>query len=106
MKLLLGTLFTTFALIIAAPTFANDLSMTPMSAEENVVLFVDINQDSAEKMADLLNGVGVKKAEAIIAYRTQNGPFKSADDLLNVPGIGTATLEKNRAAIVVGEDDA
>lgn len=103
MKILLSTLFTTLALLIATPSFANDAEMATTSAEENIVLYVDINQDGAEKLADLLNGVGLKKAEAIIAYRTKHGPFKSVDDLLNVPGIGVVTLEKNRAAIIIGE---
>ena len=45
-------------------------------------------------IADLqkLNGVGQKKAEQIIAYREQNGPFKSVDDLTKVSGIGEKTL--------------
>ncbi|KRL63499.1 helix-hairpin-helix domain-containing protein [Lactobacillus psittaci] len=44
--------------------------------------------------ADLqkLNGVGAKKAEQIIAYREQNGPFKSVEDLTKVSGIGEKTL--------------
>ncbi|HNL91858.1 MAG TPA: helix-hairpin-helix domain-containing protein, partial [Pseudomonadales bacterium] len=40
-----------------------------------------------------------KKAQAIVSFREQNGAFKSVDDLVNVPGIGPATLEKNRSII-------
>ena len=46
-------------------------------------------------VADLqkLNGVGQKKAEQIVAYREQNGPFKSVlKDLTKVSGIGEKTL--------------
>ena len=45
-------------------------------------------------VADLqkLNGVGQKKAEQIVAYREQNGPFKSVEDLTKVSGIGEKTL--------------
>nr|WP_243645831.1 helix-hairpin-helix domain-containing protein [Reinekea marinisedimentorum] len=71
------------------------------TATENIILVVDINKDSAEKMSDLLNGVGPKKAQAIVDYRDANGPFLSADELANVPGIGSATVNKNREAIVV-----
>ncbi|MFQ3230549.1 ComEA family DNA-binding protein [Reinekea sp.] len=75
---------------------------TSSSAAEEVILFVDINVDSAEKMSDLLKGVGLKKAQAIVEYRQENGPFETVEDLLNVSGIGPATLEKNRSAIKVG----
>lgn len=73
--------------------------------EESVVLYVDINNDGAEKLADLLDGVGPSRAEAIIDYRDENGPFIAPEDLMNVPGIGPATLEKNRERIQVGMVD-
>jgi len=62
---------------------------------------VNINSADAATLADRLNGVGIKKAEAIVSFREQNGPFKSIDDLVNVTGIGAATLEKNRSLISV-----
>lgn len=62
---------------------------------------VDINTADAPTIAKSLKGVGKKKAEAIVAYRKQNGPFKSADDLSKVDGIGAATVEKNRANITL-----
>ena len=50
---------------------------------------IDINTASAEKL-DALNGIGTVKAQAIIQAR----PFGTVDDLLNVTGIGNATLNK------------
>ena len=76
---------------------------TESASTEQTILYVDINKDSAEKMSDLLIGVGAKKAEAIVQYREQNGPFNSAEELVNVPGIGASTLQKNYEAIVVGD---
>ncbi|WP_282176801.1 ComEA family DNA-binding protein [Vibrio nereis] len=64
-----------------------------------IEITVNVNQASAQELADLLSGVGIKKAEAIIEYRKQNGDFKNADDLVNVKGIGSTTLEKNRERI-------
>lgn len=61
---------------------------------------VNINTADAATLAAGLQGVGPAKAEAIIAYRDANGPFKQADDLLNVKGIGQKTLEQNRESIV------
>lgn len=43
-----------------------------------------------------LPGIGESRAQAIDAYRQANGPFQSIDDLLQVNGIGEATLEKLR----------
>lgn len=62
---------------------------------------VNINTANTATLATLLHGVGPKKAAAIIAHRQKHGPFKSADALNQVKGIGEKTLEKNRARIVV-----
>ena len=60
---------------------------------------VDINSADAQTLAKALSGVGPSKAEAIVAYRQQHGPFKQVSDLLQVKGIGSSILEKNRDAI-------
>lgn len=60
---------------------------------------VDINSASAEIIADSLSGIGPKTAESIVGYREMNGPFQSADDLVNVKGIGNKTLERIRMDI-------
>ena len=57
---------------------------------------VDINKASAQEMSESLKGVGLKKADAIVAYRKANGPFASIDDLANVKGIGEKTIAKNK----------
>ena len=62
---------------------------------------VNINTADAESLASGLNGIGEAKAIAIVEYRQQNGPFKSADDLALVKGIGDSTVDKNRDNIVV-----
>lgn len=68
---------------------------------EGIEITVNINQASAEELAELLTGVGLKKAQEIVDYRMQNGPFKTANDLSNVKGIGTTTVEKNRDRILL-----
>jgi len=65
---------------------------------------VDINTADAKTLAAELRGVGETTAEAIIAYRTANGPFKSVDDLVKVRGIGSKLLEQNRANLRVGAE--
>ncbi len=53
---------------------------------------VDVNTASWEVIA-LLPGIGETKAKAIIEYREKNGPFKTAEDLTHVSGIGEKTIE-------------
>ena len=68
------------------------------STEAPEQLLVNINTaDSAELTA--LSGIGTAKARAIVAYREEHGAFGSVDGLLNVNGIGKATLEKLREFI-------
>lgn len=62
---------------------------------------VDINSADAETLSDSLEGVGLSKARAIVAYRNQNGNFRHADELVNVKGIGIATVDKNRDFILL-----
>lgn len=56
---------------------------------------VSINTASAEDLARVMNGVGMKKAEAIVSYRQEYGPFKTLDDLKQVPGMGGSLVERN-----------
>ncbi len=56
---------------------------------------VSINSASAEDLARVMNGVGLKKAQAIVSYREEYGPFKTVDDLKQVPGMGSALVERN-----------
>lgn len=59
---------------------------------------ININTADVQELTKL-NGIGEKKAEAIIAWRKENGNFKTVDQLLEVKGIGEATLAKNRENI-------
>src|SRR5699024_11028221 len=54
-----------------------------------------------KKEIERLNGIGPSKSEAIIQYRDENGFFETADDLLDVSGIGEKTLESIREDIQV-----
>ncbi|OOR99756.1 transporter [Haemophilus paracuniculus] len=62
---------------------------------------VNINTASAAELQDKLVGIGAKKAQAIVDYRTKNGNFVSLEQLTEVSGIGKATLDKNRDRIVL-----
>jgi competence protein ComEA len=62
---------------------------------------VDINTADAETISNELDGVGLTKAQAIVEYRQKHGPFKSAEDLSLVKGIGERTVELNKEKIRV-----
>lgn len=81
------------ALLLAGAAFA---------ATESPAAKVDINTADAAAIAAALNGVGLAKAEAIVAHRKEHGPFKSAEQLAEVKGIGLKLVEKNRDRIEVG----
>lgn len=62
---------------------------------------VNINTADAQTLSKNIKGVGLKKAQAIIAYREKNGKFKTVADLKKVKGIGVKLLEKNSGSIIV-----
>ena len=62
---------------------------------------VNINTADAETLSSELSGVGQSKAEAIVSYRQQHGPYSSVEELTNVKGIGTATVDKNKSKIIL-----
>lgn len=60
---------------------------------------VNVNQADATQL-EALNGVGPAIAQKIVEWRTQNGPFKSPEDLAQVSGIGPKKLEAMRAQVI------
>ena len=57
---------------------------------------VNINTADAATLARELNGIGLSKAEAIVADRKRNGLFKNAIELTRVKGIGGRIIELNK----------
>ena len=62
---------------------------------------VNINTAGAETLSSELSGIGQSKAEAIVAYREQHGPYKQIEDLVNVKGIGTATIDRLKSSLTL-----
>lgn len=56
---------------------------------------VNINTASADELSSMLKGIGEKRAAAIVAYREDNGPFKTVEQLQSVKGVGEKVLEQN-----------
>jgi competence protein ComEA len=72
-----------------------------LEAEQAVVSSVNINTADVKELAAVLFNIGEVKAEAIVRYREEHGPFTSKEQLLNVKGIGAATVKKNEALITL-----
>ncbi len=85
-KSILVSLF--LSLLAAGSAFANEK--------------VNINTADAATLSRVLHNVGTSKAEAIVAYREENGAFRSPEQLALVTGIGLKTVESNRDRIEIG----
>ncbi|MDA6141499.1 ComEA family DNA-binding protein, partial [Escherichia coli] len=70
------------------------------SVEKSDSGVVNLNTATLEDL-QTLNGIGPSKAQAILTYREENGPFKTVEDLLQVSGIGEKSLEKIKAEIAI-----
>ncbi len=75
------------------------LAQEPVAVEQSAQ--VNINTADAETLASGLSGVGLSRAEEIIRYRQAYGPFATVDELVEVKGIGQATLDNNRSRITL-----
>ncbi|AEX53225.1 ComEA family DNA-binding protein [Rahnella aquatilis] len=84
----------------AAPAAAPSKVTGPQVKKEQVAVAgestVSINTATAEEFASVMNGVGMKKAQAIISYREELGQFTDIEQLREVPGIGAALFERNK----------
>ena len=86
------------ALFLAHGSFAQSPDQAPELFMDSIQ--VNINQASAEVLADALDGIGLSKAQAIVSYREENGEFSSLDELKLVRGIGDATVRVNEKRIL------
>lgn len=84
-----------------AQSFANgQTTSSPATSADPLVDKVDLNSADEAKLTTL-PGIGPSKAQAIIAYREESGPYKTIEDLKNVSGIGDKTFEKLKDKIMV-----
>ncbi|MBI5929120.1 MAG: helix-hairpin-helix domain-containing protein [Chloroflexi bacterium] len=81
------------------PAEAEDTDGNP-APTPNAPRVVNINEATLDDL-DALPGIGPTTAQAIIDYRTANGPFESIEELLEVEGIGEGTLNKIRDYVTV-----
>lgn len=80
----------------AMPSLAQD-AMPAVEASQ----MININTADAETLAAELSGIGTARAQAIVSYREQHGPFTSVQALLEVDGVGPTILANNRHLLTV-----
>lgn len=61
---------------------------------------VQINAASKEQL-EKITGIGSRKAESILKYREEHGPFQKIEDLLEIDGIGVKSLGKIKDQIII-----
>ena len=99
------------ALNLAAPLADGTQILVPREGQESVAPppvtggavaggLINVNTAAATELEEL-PGVGEVIAQAIVDYRTENGPFTTVDELIDVSGIGDATLENIRDLVTV-----
>ena len=83
--------------------------MSGASEGQNTGMTAQVQQDNRinintadEAQLTTLTGIGATRAQAIIAYREENGPFAAIEDIMNVQGIKEGTFAKIKDEIVVG----
>jgi competence protein ComEA len=74
----------------------------PREGEEQSPQKIDINR-AEPWLLEALPSIGVVLAQSIVDYRSQNGPFRTIEDLLEVSGIGEGTFEKIKDYITVSD---
>lgn len=84
--------------LILSTFLASMLSFTSAFAGD----MININKADVATL-DTLDGIGAKKAEAIVAYRTEHGDFKTLEDIKEVSGIGDKLFDKIKGSISLTE---
>jgi competence protein ComEA len=74
----------------------------PQAGETASIQKIDINR-AESWLLEALPGIGETRAEAIVDYRNENGPFRLIEELLQVEGIGQGTFDKIEDYITVSD---
>ncbi|MBR9910094.1 MAG: competence protein ComE [Gammaproteobacteria bacterium] len=81
--------------------FAAGPSLSWANSKATASESVNINTASAEEISSRLNGIGLKKAHAIVQWREKHGNFSEVNQLTQVKGIGSKTLDRNSGRIAL-----
>ncbi len=101
--LLVQSLLLSLAMMAGQSAFAqpsalggNEAPAVPIAGDQ---VQVNINEADAATIADVLVGIGVNRAMAIVEYREEHGSFSTLEDLIEVNGVGESTVFNNKDRI-------
>ena len=96
------TIMAIFTILIVNPAFAEGKKEGAANPGETLasVQMININQADAKTLSTL-KGIGKDRAQKIIEYREQNGPFQKIEDIMKIKGIGRKVFELNKDVITV-----
>lgn len=101
--LFLGRSASSAPVLVSVPKTTAPSPPITMPPTEEAASDFPVNINTADKATlTLLPGIGPVYAQRILDYRELNGPFHKPEELLNIPGIGPATLEPLLDLITVG----
>ncbi|MCK5853364.1 helix-hairpin-helix domain-containing protein [bacterium] len=95
MKFVKNYIVLCFTVLIVA-SFTNVLWAEKSAQNEKI----NINTATIEELTQLKR-IGTKYAKRIVEYREKEGPFRNAEDVMNVQGIGPKNFEANKDRIIV-----
>ena len=91
------------SLLILGSLFASPHLAARDDGPELGVMQVNINTAGVERLAEVLSGVGLSKAQEIVNHRETYGKFHIANDLIEVKGIGERIVLANEDRILIGD---
>ena len=98
-RLLVQSALLTLSLLAGEGSLAQAAESTPAAPLSGDLVQVNVNEADAATIADILVGIGMSRAQAIVEYREEHGQFTSLEDLIEVNGIGEATIVNNKDRI-------
>lgn len=83
--------------VISLPTHAQELAKKQLTDKATTVSRkIDLNKADANALTGSFKGIGKKRAEAIVAYRTEHNGFKSLEEFSQIKGFGQGFVNTNR----------